>query len=138
MNPTDALTRLEEARSGHLATARPDGRPHLVVVTFAVSNGQIVTAIDHKPKTTQNLQRLTNIAQNPAVSFMVDHYENDWRLLWWVRVDGVATVVEPSRTRFDPAVDALVAKYSQYQEQRPSGPVISVTMDKVTGWASTP
>ena len=40
------------------------------------------------------LRRLDNIAANPAVCLLVDHYEDDWSRLWWVRFDGLARVLE--------------------------------------------
>lgn len=79
-----------EARVARLSTTRADGRPHVVPMTFALLSGgehadALVTAVDAKPKRTTDLQRLRNIAANPAVSVLVDHYDDDWTQLWWVR-----------------------------------------------------
>lgn len=136
MEPAESLARMSSARSGHLATVRPDGRPHVVVVTFATVQGNIVTAIDHKPKTTQRLQRLVNIESNRLVSFLVDHYDESWDRLWWVRADGSASIHETGEVR-DAAVAALAVKYLQYVERPPDGPVIVVSPDEVTSWSST-
>ena len=125
------------ARSGHLGTVRPDGRPHVVVVTFAVADGNIVTAIDHKPKRTERLQRLINIEGSPWVTFLVDHYENDWTRLWWARADGPATIHVSGDVR-EAAIEALSAKYDQYRQQPPQGPVIVIEPDRVISWSSTP
>jgi PPOX class probable F420-dependent enzyme len=125
------------ARSGHLGTVRPDGRPHVVVVTFAVADGNIVTAIDHKPKRTERLQRLVNIEANPWVTFLVDHYENDWNRLWWARADGPASIHTSGDVR-DVAIEALAAKYDQYRDRPPEGPVIVIEPDRVISWSSTP
>lgn len=122
------------ARSGHLATVRPDGSPHVVVITFAIVGDDVVTAVDEKPKTTRHLQRLVNVEANPAVSFLIDHYEENWVELWWVRVDGRATVLHHNDAR-DRAVEALAAKYPDYRDRPPQGPVMSVSMDRVTSWA---
>jgi PPOX class probable F420-dependent enzyme len=132
----EALIRLAAAPSGHLATIRPDGRPHIVVVTFAVTGGNIVTAIDHKPKTTSRLQRLINIEANRSVSFLVDEYDEDWSRLWWVRVDGPAST-HHSGEIWEGAIEALAAKYPQYAERQPEGPVIAISQDRITGWEST-
>src|SRR6476661_8014200 len=75
-----------------LATVGANGAPHLVPVVFAVHDGIVYTAVDAKRKTTQRLRRLTNIEGNPQVSLLVDHYDDDWTQLWWVRADGIATV----------------------------------------------
>jgi PPOX class probable F420-dependent enzyme len=125
---------LAGARSGHLATVRPDGSPHVVVITFAIVGDDVVTAVDEKPKTTRHLQRLVNVEANPAVSFLIDHYEENWVELWWVRVDGRATVLHHNDAR-DRAVEALAAKYPDYRDRPPQGPVMSVSMDRVTSWA---
>lgn len=137
MTRPSGLDEALRARSAHLATVRPDGRPHVVVVTFAVANGEIVTAVDQKPKSTRRLQRLANIAHQPAVSLLVDHYEEDWDRLWWVRVDGRASLHEEGAVR-DRAVAALAAKYPQYREEPPEGAAISIEMESVSFWASTP
>lgn len=137
MERSEALSRLASARSGHLATMRPEGIPHLVVVTFALAGEVVITAIDHKPKTTQSLQRLRNIEANPAVSFLADGYDDDWADLWWVRVDGTASVLLDGSFR-DRAIAALATKYAQYRETPPAGPVIAVSTETVTGWAMMP
>lgn len=133
MDRAEALVRLAQARTGHLGTVRPDGRPHVVVVTFAVVAGNVVTAIDHKPKRTERLQRLVNIEANRWVSLLVDNYDEDWGRLWWVRLDGPASIHEHGEL-WATAIDALVTKYPQYQERRPLGPVIAISQDRVTWW----
>lgn len=132
----EALNRLGQAPSGHLATVRPDGSPHLVVVTFALEGNHVVTAVDHKPKSTAKLQRLANIEANPAVSFLADEYHNDWTRLWWVRVDGTGSI-HHSGHAFDDAVAKLTERYRQYRGRPPEGPVISVSIDRISGWEST-
>src|SRR3712207_8024736 len=42
------------------------------------------------------LRRLANIAHEPRVALLADHYAEDWSALWWVRADGTARVVEAS------------------------------------------
>ena len=118
-----------------LATVDPGGRPHLVPITFAIDDDTIYFAVDAKPKRTANLQRLRNIAANPAVSVLADHYEEDWRRLWWVRVDGTARIAEdPASSRH--GLDLLVARYPQYAQALPPGPLVAITIDRITGWAA--
>ena len=128
-----SLARFAEARVARLATAGADGRPHLVPVTFAVHDDVVVIAVDHKPKTTTNLRRLRNIRENEQVSLLVDHYDEDWSRLWWVRVDGVARVLVDEAERAEP-VAWLRAKYEQYRERPPTGPVIRIAVHKVVDW----
>lgn len=127
---------MADASVARLATVGRDGRPHLVPITFAwLEPDLIVTAVDHKPKSTAKLARLNNIRANPGVSVLADHYSDDWRELWWVRADGEAAITESDDER-GRAIDALCAKYEQYQGNVPEGPVIVITVDNWTGWSA--
>ena len=101
-------------------------------VTFAViDDDTIVTAVDHKPKRTKALARLRNIEAHPAVSVLADEYDDaDWSRLWWARADGVARVLDASPR----AVSLLVARYPQYAELPPAGPVIEIEVTRWSGW----
>jgi PPOX class probable F420-dependent enzyme len=128
--------RFAGASVARLATVGADDRPHLVPITFAMLDaGRIVTAIDHKPKSTANLKRLRNIEADPSVSVLADHYSDDWSELWWVRADGHATIAE-SGDDWARAIDALRAKYAQYRDDPPDGPVIDIAVDAWTGWSA--
>jgi len=54
----------------------------------------IYSAIDAKSKSTLKLQRLENLRRHPAVAVLIDHYDDDWAELWWVRADGRGRVVD--------------------------------------------
>jgi PPOX class probable F420-dependent enzyme len=129
----EAVRRFADARVAVLATTGAH-RPHLVPVVFAVAGDHIYTAVDHKPKRTRLLQRLSNIGSNPAVSLLVDEYDEDWSTLWWVRADGTAEIVEASEA--DKGLSRLEKKYSQYRGRRPQGPVIVVTVVRWSGWSA--
>ena len=133
--PAESRARVAAARVARLATVRSDGRPHLVPVTFALVGDHVVSAVDEKPKRTQDLQRLRNIAATPQVSLLVDAYSEDWSQLWWVRLDGSAEIVAdgPRRTEL---VQALVEKYPQYQAAPPPGPVIVMAVERHTAWSA--
>ena len=137
LDDDEARTLLGGARVARLATADAGGRPHLVPVTFALEGDFIYIAIDHKPKTTTNLRRLRNIRQNPGVAVLADHYEEDWSRLWWVRADGRAAILEAGSAASQQPVDRLAAKYPQYQEHRPDGPVIAIEVTGWTAWAGS-
>lgn len=136
MSTAEALEFLTGSRVARLATIRPDGRPHIVPITFAVTDGTIVTMIDHKPKTTSRVQRLRNIEANPSVSVLVDQWAEDWERLRWVRADGTARIHSEDDV-WRKAREALVAKYAQYADQPPQGVAIAISIDGVTGWASS-
>ena len=123
----------EQARVARLATVDAHGRPHVVPICFAIEGGTLYTAVDEKPKRTRRLQRLANVEVNPTVEVLIDHYEEDWSRLWWVRLRGTARIVEDRH-----AVALLVAKYPQYREQPPAGPVIAVTIEERSEWTTSP
>lgn len=131
-----------EARVGRLATVTPDGLPHVVPCCFSVVGDRLYSVVDGKPKSTANLRRLDNIRARPVASLLVDHYDDDWTRLWWVRVDGRARVVEPDdadgRDEYETALDALAAEYGQYEEARPAGALVVVDVERLTGWAYAP
>jgi PPOX class probable F420-dependent enzyme len=131
--PAIAEERLARARIGRLATVTSAGRPHIVPVCFALAGGRIVTAVDAKPKATTELARLKHVRATGRASLLVDHYEEDWSELWWVRVDGSAEVLHS-----ESAIDALVAKYDQYNETRPAGPVIAIEPERWRSWIPFP
>jgi PPOX class probable F420-dependent enzyme len=81
------------------------------------------------------LQRLANVRANPWASLLVDHYEEDWGALWWVRVDGPAAVLESGDER-DSAIAALAARYAQYAATPPQGPVIALAVERISGWSA--
>jgi len=121
-----------------LATASPDGIPHLVPVVFALENDprenqMVYTAVDAKPKTTQRLRRLANIHNNPQVCLLVDHYDDDWTRLWWVRIDGVAAVHHDGEA-MAAGHRLLRSKYPQYEAVPIDGPVIAVTVRRWSSW----
>ena len=134
MDAREARDRFATARVARLATASAEGRPHVVPIVFAVTGDVIYTAVDAKPKRTSALRRLANIASNPAVAVLVDHYEDDWTQLWWVRADGAARLVEGEEART--ALELLTARYPAYQAQPPPGPVIAIDVVRWSGWSA--
>jgi PPOX class probable F420-dependent enzyme len=146
-----ARQRAASARIARLATRTPTGRMDLVPITFAFDGDRLVTAVDHKPKTTTQLKRLDNIRSSPEVSVLVDEYDDrDWANLWWVRLRGLATVAgvgidtgieapggEGPAPDAVSAVAALVAKYPQYRDKPPAGDVIVVDVVGWQWWSAT-
>jgi PPOX class probable F420-dependent enzyme len=135
LDPRQARALLASARVARLATVRPGGAPHLVPVCFALADETIYTAVDAKPKRTTDLARLANIAAEPRVALLADHYEDDWTRLWWVRVDGDAAVVADADER-GRALAALAAAYPQYASAPPGGVVIAIEPRRWSGWRS--
>jgi PPOX class probable F420-dependent enzyme len=120
------------ARVARLATVDEQGLPHLVPVVFATRGDIVVFATDHKPKRTTNLRRLRNIEATGHVSLLADHYDEDWSRLWWVRADGTARILHGD-DRTEP-LSWLVAKYAQYTDRPPEGPVVRIDVTTWRGW----
>jgi PPOX class probable F420-dependent enzyme len=125
--------RVEAAPVARLATIDRQGRPHLVPICFALVGETIYTAVDRKPKRSQRLQRIENARANPQVAVLVDHYEDDWSQLWWVRLRGRARVLERGE-EVERALALLAAKYTQYRAEPPPGPVLAVDLEEWRGW----
>ena len=134
MDGDEMRQRVGEARSGVLSTVTAEGRPHAVPCCFALDGDTVYSAVDAKPKSTLALRRLDNLATNPSACLLVDCYDDDWSELWWVRADGTARVLVDGDER-DHALELLAAKYPQYRETRPPGPVIAIS---ITAWRSWP
>jgi PPOX class probable F420-dependent enzyme len=128
----DVWEKLATARVATLATINPDGSPQLVPVVFAAVGHRIVTAVDGKAKTGRKLRRLSNIERDPVVSMLAHHYEEDWLRIWWVRLDGRATLLSA-----DPEGSAaLRARYPQYSTVALPGPFISIEVWSITEWSA--
>ncbi len=130
----EARARVAAAPVARLATTNPGLGIDIVPITFALLPGdRLVSIVDQKPKSTTRLRRLQNIAAHPEVTVLVDHYEDDWDRLWWVRMRGTASVVA-SGPVFDEALGALVDRYPQYGAAPPPGPVVAVDVVDWSGW----
>ncbi len=138
MTAQEARRRLAGARVARLATAGPDGRPHLVPMVFALAGDVLYSAVDAKPKRTRALRRLANVAANPRVAVLADHYEEDWSELWWVRADGTGRILDAREPEARDALGLLAGRYPQYRETPPAGPVLAVDVERWTGWAGSP
>jgi PPOX class probable F420-dependent enzyme len=135
MDESELRRRVALSPVARLATIRADGTPHVVPVCFAVDGDRIVSVVDHKPKASTALRRLDNVRAHPAVTLLVDHYDDDWARLWWVRVDGTA-IVRDAGHEHESAIDLLAAKYAQYRDVRPTGSVLEITAVRWIGWSA--
>jgi PPOX class probable F420-dependent enzyme len=128
--------RLSAARVARLATIDADGRPLLVPIVFALHGDTLYSAVDRKPKRSQTLRRIENARARPDVTILVDHYENDWRQLWWIRLRGRARVLDDGEER-ERALALLRDKYPQYRDEPPDGPVLAVDVGDVRAWSAS-
>ncbi len=136
----DAWAFVERARVARLATASRDAAPHVVPVVFAVVDGKIYVPVDGKQKKDiERLKRLDNIRENPQVTFLVDHYEDDWAKLGFALIFGSARVIhaEADAAAYEAAAALLRQKYAQYR-----GPItihawmIEITPHRAAFWGA--
>jgi PPOX class probable F420-dependent enzyme len=132
----EARNRFASARVARLATADADKRPHVVPIVFALAGETVYSAVDAKPKRTTALRRLANVAANPRVAVLVDHYDEDWHTLWWVRADGTARVLDSEQREGRQALARLVERYPQYRDQPPPGPVLAIDVERWSSWSA--
>ena len=131
MSPREARERFASARVARLATADAAGVPHIVPLVFALDGDTLYSAVDRKPKRTTDLKRLRNVAANPRVALLADHYaDDDWDALWWARADGTGRVLDAAPE----AVALLRERYLQYRDAPPEGPVLAVEVHRWSGW----
>lgn len=125
---------LEECRVARLGTVAVSGRPHLVPVCYALWEGRLAIPIDEKPKRSGRLARLRNVDRDPRVALLVDRYDEDWRRLAWVRVDGDALVLERGDA-WPAAIERLRERYPQYEAMTLEAlPLIVVAPERVASW----
>jgi PPOX class probable F420-dependent enzyme len=125
--------RLTTARVARLATTDPDGRPHLVPIVFALDGDTLYSAVDRKRKRSSTLRRIENARARPDVTILVDHYDEDWSGLWWIRLRGRARVLDDGDER-ERALALLAQKYPQYRTGPPDGPVLAVDVTEIRDW----
>jgi hypothetical protein len=84
------------------------------------------------------------VRSRPEVGLILDHYEADWRRLWWVRVDGRAAVIEARDPAADPELmavaDALRVKYPQYADVplfRREPILLRIAVERVGSWCAS-
>jgi PPOX class probable F420-dependent enzyme len=130
-----ARARLSAARVARLATVGPGAAPHLVPIVFAVHGDTIYSAVDAKPKRTTALARLRNVAANPAVSVLADHYVEDWSELWWARADGRARVLSQAQDEAE-IRRAIALLAGRYPQQDVTGSVLAIDVDRWSGWSA--
>jgi PPOX class probable F420-dependent enzyme len=134
----EARRRFAASPVARLATVTPEGRPHVVPVVFVLDRvggaDTVYHGVDAKPKRHTDLRRLVNLDADPRASVLVDHYEDDWDALWWVRADGVARDVDPAGPEGRRAVESLQARYPVYQLR---GRLLAITVTHWSSWSAT-
>ena len=123
-----------------LATLGPEG-PQLVPIVFAWHEKRLWMPVDAKPKREGELARVRNVRTDPRVGVLLDHYDEDWSQLWWLRLEGVAEVAGASDLRLEGAARALRAKYPQYgtvELFRDPPLALVVSVERTRSWCTAP
>jgi PPOX class probable F420-dependent enzyme len=153
--PTPILTPdqrsfLAAARTATLATMSGWSAPRLVPICFVVADENdahgrplVYTPLDDKPKRHEDPRRLARVQDLlilPEATLLVDHWDEDWTQLGWLRCHGVGELLEPEpreRDEHAAAIAALRAKYPQYAEHRlEERPIIRIALDRAIAWGS--
>jgi PPOX class probable F420-dependent enzyme len=132
-DPIVLRQRIADSRVARLATVDADGRPHLVPIVFALAGDTLYSAVDAKPKRSRTLRRIENARRRPEVTALIDHYEDDWTRLWWVRLRGRARVLDGGEEAAH-ALALLAAKYEQYRKAAPGLPVLAIDIIEWRSW----
>ena len=127
----------ERSRVGRLGVIDDDGRPRVLPVTYALSGGRLVTAVDHKPKRRPGAQlaRVRWLLARPQAALTVDRYDEDWSALAWVQAVCSAQVIEAADA--PEAIDALTERYPQYRHRPPAGPVVALDPERFLCWRAS-
>lgn len=123
---------LENARVGHLGLLDDEGRPRVLPVTFALAEGALWSAVDWKRKSAAEPARVRFLRRRPEAALTVDFYADDWSRLAWVQVLGTVAVLDVGEAAA--GLEALSAKYPQYAERAPAGPVLRLAPERALHW----
>jgi len=129
---------IEAARIAHLATTSGAGEPHNIPLCFWFDGARFYFVIDEKPKrkTGTAIKRMRNIAENPRVALVIDHYDEDWRRLAYVLIHGLARIVDDAG-EYARAIQHLRHKYAQYHAMlltQEKNPAIRIDPERVHAW----
>lgn len=122
-------------RVGRLAFVDEQDRPRALPITYALSEGAVWSAIDHKPKRPGEPARLRYLRRRPEAALCVDFYDDDWSRLAWVQLLGSVAVLPLEEGT--PGLAALTEKYPAYAERPPPGPLLRLSVERALSWRAT-
>jgi PPOX class probable F420-dependent enzyme len=136
-------TIIDKARVARLATVDTECKPHVIPVVFVFDNDCYFIPIDAKTKRSrpERLKRAKNIQQNPNVALLIDEYNENWRKLYFIMIQGKASIIGGKKLEqqselflLEKAHKLLSDKYLQYQEIGIGEYVIMIIPQKVISW----
>ena len=135
--PGWARRMLDTERVARLAYVDERDRPRVLPVTFALSGDAVWSAIDEKPKRPGEPARVRCLRRRPEAALLVDVYDDDWTRLAWVQLVGRVTIVSAEAPKGAGAVAALAAKYEQYADRTPPGPLLRLAVERALHWRAS-
>lgn len=114
-----------------MSTSAADGSAHAVPVVFAYVGDEIVSPIDHKPKSGQVLARVKNLARDDRVTLLIDRWDEDWTKLGWLMVRGRATVDPDAPLSL---MQLLNERYEQYAADERHDALIRIRPRQLSWW----
>lgn len=123
---------LDTARRAVMTTIASNGSPHSVPVVFTRVGEEIVSPIDHKPKSGNVLARVKNIGRDDRVTLLIDHWDEEWERLAWLMIRGRATV-DPSAPM--ELMRSLNKRYPQYDIDQRHDALIRIRPARLSWWA---
>lgn len=132
--PAWARGLLERSRVARLGLLDDTGAPRVQPITYALSGGSLVTAIDHKRKRVEGerVARVRWLRADPRAALTVDHYDDDWSQLAWIQALGRIAVVDVEDA--PEPLAALMARYEEYRSRPPAGPLLVLTPERMLWW----
>ena len=130
--PTWARGLIATEPVGRLAFLDADDRPRVLPIVYALAGDAVWGVIDTKPKRSAEPARVRWLRRRPEAALCVDVYDDAWERLAWVQLLGSIDLIELDD---EPEVlEALRAKYDQYRERTPPGPLLRITVDRALCW----
>jgi PPOX class probable F420-dependent enzyme len=137
---------IDKARVARLATVDSEGKPHLIPVVFAYDEEHYYIPIDEKtkqrPSKPEKLKRVKNIQANPNIALLIDEYNEDWTKLYFVMIQGRASLISNKKGEqenellllLEKAHKLLSEKYYHYQKIGIGEYVIIIYPQKIVTW----
>ena len=110
----------------------------MIPICFVAVGNTVYFTVDEKPKRKSQvpLKRIANMRENPSVALVFDHYDEDWRQLGWVMVQGRAEELG-SGDEHDRAQTSLRGRYRQLAGMQIEGlPVVAIRIEHATSWGN--
>jgi PPOX class probable F420-dependent enzyme len=138
LSPRAIERRLAWEPRGVLATLRADGTPALVPIVFASAEGVLWSPVDGKPKRSAALARLEHVARDPRVALLLDRYAEDWSSLWWLRIEGRASLAREGLAAGEAALRAKYPQYTATPLHAGEALLLRIEVERVASWAASP